>query len=404
MSNAYVSPGMPFSGAAEAENATFSWSDSFQKYSYFAVLGLVALLTYSFWNMLQETAPFWEDDQYSHGYLVPFIAVYIAWSMRPNPAAQQPPEGQEAETFMGIVPAGVIAKVGSGVAIATIVGARFLKRGGQDQALDFLGSTSGIAIASLVILLFGYVLIGQPFNRVSQAERWIGLAILLAAYALRIVVGGQLYVEPADRIAYVIALVGGFLMIGGWSFLRWAGPGTGFLLFMFPIPSVFEKPLLLFLQKLAAIFSEVVLTILGQPVHRDGWRIVMAGVTDPLEVAEACSGLRMLTIFGGFAVACALLIKRPWWDKLIVLLSAIPIALIVNITRIVVTALLYKIFPESEAVKQLVHDYAGLAMMPLAMGLLLLLLKILETLSSKEEEIGDYGGGSLGHAGPAPVS
>jgi len=147
-----------------------------------------------------------------------------------------------------------------------------------------------------------------------------------------------------------------------------------------------------------------VLTILGQPVIRQGNMISVDGI--PLEVAEACSGLRMVTIFGGFAVAVALLISRPWWDKLIILLSAIPIALIVNVTRIVVTALLYRAFPEGETIHQLIHDYAGLAMMPLAMGLIYLELKILSALTVEESglEVGQAGFGGHGGFGGPPVA
>src|SRR5690606_5420596 len=157
-----------------------------------------------------------------------------------------------------------------------------------------------------------------PFERVAAGERWIGLTMLLVAYALRIFLGANLYMEPVSRLSFLLALFGGFLMIGGWSLLRWTGAAIGFLIFMYPLPSVVEHTLLLSLQKLAAIASEVVLTILSQPVVRSGNTISVDGM--PLEVAEACSGLRMVTIFGGFAVACALLMKRPWWDKLIVLL------------------------------------------------------------------------------------
>lgn len=398
MTQAPVSPLSPLAGRASDENAVFSWSDSFQKYSYFAVLGITALLTYSFWNMLEGTSAFWQDDQYSHGYLVPLIAVYLAWSMRPNPSAQEPPEGHPQETFVNLVPAATIKAVSLGAfAVACVC---YL----SGSSIPFSGPISAVSLFVSCLAGLAYVMIGQPFQNVSVGERWTGLAILLAAYAFRIVVGGQLYLEPANRVAFVIALFGAFVMIGGWSFLRWVGPGTGFLLFMYPIPSIWEKPLLLSLQKVAAAASEVVLTILGQPVHREGSVIHMAGVADPLAVAEACSGLRMLTIFGGFAVACALLIKRPWWDKLMVLLSAIPIALFANITRIVMTALLYRLFPESEAIHQLVHDGAGFAMMPLGMGMLLLLLKVLGMLSKEEEEIGGYGGGSFGSSGPLPTS
>lgn len=401
MANDFISSVSPVGASGEASvDARFSWGDAFQKYSYFGVLALAAVLLYSYWNMLVGTGAYWDDDQYSHGFLIPLIALYLMWSMRPNPAAQQPQEGQEEESFLGLMPASQMLKVATGVIAAAAVGAYFLRGmlpGGGEESGWLINQTNGVALAVFSLVALGYVMIGQTFKEVSNAERWIGLAVLLAGYGLRIV-AAQYYSEPLSRLSFLIVLLGGFLMVGGWSFLRWTGPGLAFLIFMYPLPSIVEQTLLLNLQKLAAVMAEVVLTILNQPVVRTGSVIHVDGI--PLEVAEACSGLRMVTIYGGFAVACALLIKRPWWDRLIILLSAIPIALITNIARIVVTALLYRAFPDNESIHLHVHDFAGLAMMPLALGLLYLLLKILSSLSVEEEEITGYGGGALGGASP----
>jgi exosortase/archaeosortase family protein len=101
-----------------------------------------------------------------------------------------------------------------------------------------------------------------------------------------------------------------------------------------------------------------------------------------LFIADACSGLRMLTIFCALAVAMVFLIERPWWDKFIILLSAVPIALVVNIARITVTGLLFMVAgKDSEFVQHLAHDWAGYFMMPLALGILWLELQVLERLT-----------------------
>lgn len=387
MTSAYVSAVSPLGDHPGGDAPEFSWSDSFQKYSYLGLIALVGLLTFSYWNMLEATAAYWDDDQYSHGWIVPLIGLYLLWSRRPNPAAQEPPEGAAEETFMGLVPASLFGRAACGGGAALAVA-------GLATGLPVL---QGLGIALVCLAGLAYVMVGQPFERVSIGERWAGLGILLAGYAVRIFIGAGYYSQPADRYSFLIALLGGLVMVGGWHLLKWAGPGFGFLFFMYPLPSVVENKGLLFLQKLAAVASEMVLTILGQPVIREGNKIVVDGI--PLEVAEACSGLRMVTIFGAMAVALVLVTSRPWWDKLIILLSAIPIALIVNVTRIVVTALLYRAFPEGEAVHQLIHDYAGLAMMPLAMGLLYLELKLLSMLTVEDEGI-EMSHGGFGAAAP----
>ncbi len=218
----------------------------------------------------------------------------------------------------------------------------------------------------------------RPLTVVDPAERWIGLGILLISLVARL---GASYIDmnPIDRLSYLGALLGVCQIVGGTSMLKWAGPAVGFLVFMFPLPSVLEHSVLLFLQKLAAIASTWVLQLLGAPALRDGNRIMIDQL--PLEIADACSGLRMSTIFGAMSVAMAILIIRPWWDRVTILLSAIPIALVTNIIRITLTALLFMAFPDSELVHQLVHDWAGLAMMPIAMGLLWIELQLLEQIT-----------------------
>ena len=218
----------------------------------------------------------------------------------------------------------------------------------------------------------------RPLTAIESSERWIGLGILCASLAVRL---GASYLDsnPLDRLSYIGALLGVCQMVGGTSMLKWAGPAVGFLVFMFPLPSVVENSVLLFLQKLAAISSTWVLQLLGAPALRDGNRIMIDQL--PLEVADACSGLRMSTIFGAMSVAMAILINRPWWDRVTILLSAIPIALVTNVIRITLTALLFMVFPDSELIHQLVHDWAGLAMMPIALGLLWIELHILEQIT-----------------------
>jgi exosortase/archaeosortase family protein len=90
----------------------------------------------------------------------------------------------------------------------------------------------------------------------------------------------------------------------------------------------------------------------------------------------------MLTIFGAMSVALAMIIERPWWDKLIILLSAIPIAVASNVIRIVTTALLNVAFGQDTGwLNMLIHDWAGFAMMPIGLGLLWIELSLLSKLT-----------------------
>ena len=199
-----------------------------------------------------------------------------------------------------------------------------------------------------------------------------------------------------DRLSFIAVLLGICLIVGGRSLLKWAGPAFAFLVFMFPFPYQIENTFLLKLLGWASWASTVILQTLGVGAVKVGQSIKIDSLDTPLMVAEACSGLRMLTVFGAMSVALALLVDRPWWDRLAILVSAIPIALASNIIRIVSTGLLFMAFPDAQnegTLHSVIHDGAGYAMMIIGMGLLFLELGILSRLTVPVEA-DDYAAGS----------
>lgn len=246
-------------------------------------------------------------------------------------------------------------------------------------------SSEGLYSHGYIIPVFSAVLFWvrrKHLTEVPNMERWIGVGILLASLLLRLY-ASYLDMNPLDRLSFVSALIGVCQLVGGFEMLKWAGPPVGFLVFMFPLPSQLELTVLLWLQKIAATASTWTLQLLGVPALQEGSNIVIDKV--PLHVADACSGLRMGTIFGAMSVALAMIINRPWWDRVVILVMAIPVALATNIIRIVITSLLYAWFPDNKNIQHLSHDWAGLAMMPIALGFLWVELTLLNMLSVPEE-------------------
>jgi len=104
-------------------------------------------------------------------------------------------------------------------------------------------------------------------------------------------------------------------------------------------------------------------------------------------VVEACSGLRMLTIFGALAVAITLVTDRPMWERFVIAFSAIPIALLVNTIRITVTGILH-LTVGTEIADKVFHDLAGWVMMPMALGFLYVEFQILSHLVIEDGPVG----------------
>lgn len=212
----------------------------------------------------------------------------------------------------------------------------------------------------------------------TLSPNWWGLLVLAGGLIFRAI--GAYFYYPWITEASIVPLVTGVAMVlGGWTALKWAWPGLLFLLFMLPLPYRVEQFMGGKLQTLATLSSVYVLQTIGLTATYSGNIILIKGVPDPIGVAEACNGLGMLMIFFALTTAVVVVIQRSWIDKAVLLVSAVPIALICNITRIAVTSILYLVAPK-ELAQRFFHDWAGWMMMPMALGLLWLELKTIDWL------------------------
>jgi len=221
----------------------------------------------------------------------------------------------------------------------------------------------------------------RPIEPVTLSARLAGLGLLAASFVLRLL-AARYRIVTIDMYTFVPAVAGVFLLCGGWSTFRWAWAPIAFLIFMYPLPDEATRYLLGPLQTLATIVSTYALQTLGLDAFREGNQIVVGEMH--LGVVDACSGLRMLTIFIALSVALVLLGDRAWWENAVILASAIPIALIVNSIRITVTGLLYQV-ANSEVAEMVFHDLAGWVMMPMALGMLFVEQQILANLFITED-------------------
>ncbi len=215
------------------------------------------------------------------------------------------------------------------------------------------------------------------FDMASAKPSWLGILLLLFGFLLRFA-GVYFYYEWIAVIALLPCLAGFSLLIGGKAALRWSWQAIAFLGFMAPLPFRFEIALAHPLQQLATVVSTVTLQTLGFVAVAEGNTIRM-GQSHPLFVAEACSGLSMLVVFFALSTAVTIVVRRPLYEKAIIFLSAIPIALVANIIRIVVTAVLMKMVNE-EVADRVFHAVFGWLMMPLGLALLWLELRVLSWL------------------------
>ena len=227
---------------------------------------------------------------------------------------------------------------------------------------------------------------------------WWGVLLVLVGAGLR-VAGAYLYFDWLDAFSLLPCLAGFCVLLGGWRALHWAWPAVAFLLFMIPLPFRFETAFGARLQVIGTLASTYTLQTLGLPALSEGNIILLPG--GAIGVAEACSGLSMLTTFLALAVAVALVIRRPWIDKAVVLLSAAPIAVAANVARITATALAQEWFG-AQVAHAVFHDLAGWLMMPLALAMLWVELRVLAFLLT--EPPAEAPVAVLPAAGPRPAA
>ena len=226
----------------------------------------------------------------------------------------------------------------------------------------------------LVPLFALYVLWLRRANRSDQVgSRWIGPVLILAGGFLYFL-GAYAYFTWLDSTSLLVTLCGLCALLGGQAGLGWAWPSIAFLIFMVPLPYRIETTLGSPLQRLATVISTYVLQVFGLPAFSSGNTIIINDYT--IGIVDACNGLGASYMVLACAVGASLVIDRPLVDRIILIASAIPIALVANATRVTLTGLLHELLGKGAA-DHLEHDLAGWLTMPLAIALLYIEYKLL---------------------------
>ncbi len=228
----------------------------------------------------------------------------------------------------------------------------------------------------LLIPLFSLYFINQYTKDILSLQtrpNYLGLFFLICGIAFYALNGaspsGYAYLQPISMIAVLGAVV---LFLGGWRLMKYTWLPIAFLVFAVPLPQRYYVALTMPMRHFAADITAVLLNLLN------GLEATTSGVIidvmykgqhlEPLNVAEACSGMRLLMAFLALGVAMAYLHYRPVWQRIILLASTIPIAIFCNIVRVTVTGFIYVLI-HPKYTQGIYHDMLGLGMLPLAFAL-----------------------------------
>jgi exosortase len=181
------------------------------------------------------------------------------------------------------------------------------------------------------------------------------------------VLGAELFLS---RISLLLLTAGLVIFFRGWRWFRAVLFPWAFLVLMIPIPAIVFTQITFPLQILASKVAALLLPIAGVPVLREGNVIYLPAL--PLEIAEACSGIRSLLSLGALAIIYGYLSETRVWVRIVLALASIPIAVAANSLRIVGTGLLVQYWDPDKA-EGFFHTFSGWLIFVVSLAMLFLL-------------------------------
>lgn len=195
----------------------------------------------------------------------------------------------------------------------------------------------------------------HKLRSIPISPSWSGIILVaLGVFELLLgVLGADLFLQ---RTSFVLLCAGIVWTLLGRAFVR----ELKFVLFVFllaiPIPAVLFNQITFPLQLQASALASGFLQLVGVPVLQDGNIIQLPAM--PLEVAEACSGIRSLMSLFTVAVIYGYFLERQTWKRIVLAVSAVPIAVAANVARIVGTGLCVQYWDPQKALG-FFHEFSG---------------------------------------------
>lgn len=237
-------------------------------------------------------------------------------------------------------------------------------------------------VAGIVVWQRRNLLLATP----RQPNGWgLVLVIFAACEALVATIGAELFTQ---RLAFVIALFGAVLYLGGTRWVKILLFPLLLMLFMIPIPEIIYATLTLKLQMIASSLGEMLITAMGIPVFRTG--NVLHLPSQDLDVAEACSGIRSLLALGFLSLVYAYFADKRVWMRWALLIATVPIAIVANGIRVAVTGWLSQI--NTKLAEGAYHELEGYIVFIVALVALLITHRVLRAIAGKANNRRQIGG------------
>jgi exosortase len=213
-----------------------------------------------------------------------------------------------------------------------------------------------------------------------QPSGWgLALVIFAAFQAVVASLGAELFTA---RLAFVVALFGVILYLGGKAWVQELLLPLALMLFMIPIPQIIYARLTLGLQMLASQLGETLIGWMGIPVIRTGNLLELPSQT--LNIVDACSGIRSLVsllflsqVYGYFA-------ENRTWVRWLLLVATVPIAIAANAIRVATTGLLSEV--NTKLAQGAYHEMEGYIVFAVALIALIATHRLIRLVANNMEQ------------------
>lgn len=219
-------------------------------------------------------------------------------------------------------------------------------------------------------------------NETLQPAFGAGLIVCFSGSLLFIVAtaGAEWFVA---RSAMLLTLYGLVIYFAGWPLFKKNAVPLLYLGFMIPLPYVIYYRLTFPLQQIASTGAFRALSLLGLSGQQEGNILHFAGFS--LEVIEACSGLRSIMVLITLAALIAYMTSVPNLWRWLLFVSAVPVAIVANIFRLIILALL-GIFVSPEAAMSFLHEGSGILVFLVGLFLLMTLAGVVVSLRKSKSK------------------
>lgn len=222
----------------------------------------------------------------------------------------------------------------------------------------------------LVPLVSAYLVWDRRKELATAAAKPSTWGLVLLGFGLSLFLLGHVAGENFTKsLSMLPVLAGAVVFTAGSHFLRIVQFPLAYLLFMIPLPYLLYDAVAFPLKLFVSWISVLVLQWLGYSVLREGNLITLSATT--LEVADACSGIRSIISLLALSAVLAYFSQKGWLRKATLVALAVPIAVVANSFRVIVTAMLADRYGVVVA-QGFLHEFAGVAIFAIAIALLLL--------------------------------